>query len=135
MRRRCTASATWKTSAGCASTCPPATATRPTPYSTSTAESTPTIRRFRSPTTESEAMRRVIQFSTGNVGRHSLRAIIGRPDLELVGVHASGPDKIGKDAAELSGLETPTGITATGDVDELVGLGADCVVYTSQGET
>jgi hypothetical protein len=28
-------------------------------------------------------MRRVIQFSTGNVGQHSLRAIIGRPDLEL----------------------------------------------------
>ena len=35
-------------------------------------------------------MRRVIQFSTGNVGRHALRTIIGRPDLELVGVHANG---------------------------------------------
>ena len=54
-------------------------------------------------------MRRVIQFSTGNVGRHSLKAIIGRPDLELVGVHASGPDKIGRDASELCGLDTPTG--------------------------
>ena len=80
-------------------------------------------------------MRRVIQFSTGNVGRHSLRAIIGRSDLELVGVHASGPGKIGKDAAELCGLDEPTGIIATGDVDALIGLGADCVVYTSQGET
>ncbi len=80
-------------------------------------------------------MRRVIQFSTGNVGRHSLRAIIGRPDLELVGVHASGPAKIGKDAAELCGWDEPTGISATDDVDALVALGADCVVYTSQGET
>lgn len=80
-------------------------------------------------------MRRVIQFSTGNVGRHSLRAIIGRPDLELVGVHASGADKIGRDAAQLCGLEEPTGIIATDDVDALVNLGADCVVYTSQGET
>ena len=35
-------------------------------------------------------MRRVIQFSTGNVGRLALRTIIGRPDLELVGVHANG---------------------------------------------
>jgi len=26
----------------------------------------------------------VVQFSTGNVGRHALRAIIERPDLELV---------------------------------------------------
>ncbi|HEY4792956.1 MAG TPA: dihydrodipicolinate reductase, partial [Mycobacterium sp.] len=40
-------------------------------------------------------MRRVIQFSTGNVGRHSLRAIIARPDLELVGVHAASSEKIG----------------------------------------
>jgi hypothetical protein len=80
-------------------------------------------------------MRRVIQFSTGNVGRHSLRAIIGRPDLELVGLHASSPAKVGKDAAELCGLDESTGITATDDVDALVALGADCVVYTSQGET
>lgn len=80
-------------------------------------------------------MRRVIQFSTGNVGRHSLRAIIGRPDLELVGVHAAGPDKIGKDAAQLCGLAESTGIIATDDIDALLNLGADCVVYTSQGET
>ncbi|OBI14796.1 dihydrodipicolinate reductase [Mycobacterium sp. E2462] len=80
-------------------------------------------------------MRRVIQFSTGNVGRHSLRAIIGRPDLELVGVHAASADKVGKDAAQLCGLDVPTGIVATDDVDALVHLGADCVVYTSQGET
>jgi hypothetical protein len=80
-------------------------------------------------------VRRVIQFSTGNVGRHSLRAIIGRPDLELVGVHAASADKIGKDAAHLCGLDDPTGIVATDDIDALVALGADCVVYTSQGET
>ncbi|MDT3443922.1 hypothetical protein [Pseudofrankia sp. BMG5.37] len=36
---------------------------------------------------------RVIQFSTGNVGRRSLRSIINRPGLELVGVHASSPDE------------------------------------------
>lgn len=80
-------------------------------------------------------VRRVVQFSTGNVGRHSLRTIIGRPDLELVGVHASGPDKAGRDAADLCGLAEPTGILATSDLDTLVALGADCVVYTSQGET
>lgn len=80
-------------------------------------------------------MRRVIQFSTGNVGRHSLQAIIGRPDLELVGVHAASSDKIGRDASELCGLGEPTGVIATDDIDALVALGADCVVYTSQGET
>lgn len=78
---------------------------------------------------------RVIQFSTGNVGRHALRAILGRPGLELVGVHASSPDKVGRDAAELCGLAAPTGIVATDDLDELLDLEADCVVYTSQAES
>jgi hypothetical protein len=78
---------------------------------------------------------RVIQFSTGNVGVHALRHIIEHPDLELVGVHASRPAKIGRDAADLCGLSEPTGVTATDDVAALVALGADCVVYTSQGET
>lgn len=80
-------------------------------------------------------MRRVVQFSTGNVGRHSLAALIGRPDLELVGVHAASKDKIGRDAADLCGLTDPTGIVATDDIDALIALRPDCVVYTALGET
>ena len=80
-------------------------------------------------------MRRVVQFSTGNVGQHSLKAIIGRPDLELVGLHAASPNKIGRDASELCGLKDPTGIIATDDIDALIALKPDCVVYTAQGET
>ena len=57
------------------------------------------------------------------------------PDLELVGVHAASAEKIGQDAAELCGLDKPTGVIATDDVGALIDLGADCVVYTSQGET
>ena len=78
---------------------------------------------------------RVVQFSTGNVGRHALRSLIEHPDIELVGVHAASPSKIGRDAAELCGLSEPTGVIATDDVDALVTLGADCVVYTSQAES
>src|SRR4029079_13871528 len=80
-------------------------------------------------------MRRVVQFSTGNVGQHSLKAIIGRPDLELVGLHAASPNKIGRDAAELCGLNEPTGVIATDDIDALIALEPHCVVYTAQGET
>ena len=79
-------------------------------------------------------MKNVIQFSTGNVGRHALRLIVERPDLRLVGMHAHAADKVGRDAAELCGLDQPTGILATDDIDALVALGADCVVYTSQAE-
>ena len=80
-------------------------------------------------------MRRVVQFSTGNVGVHSLQAIIGRPDMELVGVHAASPNKIGRDASELCGLDQPTGVIATDDIDALIASKPDCVVYTAQGET
>lgn len=78
---------------------------------------------------------RVIQWGTGNVGFHSLRHIIRHPDLELVGVHAHSPDKIGKDAATLCGLDDATGIVATDDIDALLALNADVVSYTVKGET
>lgn len=78
---------------------------------------------------------RVIQWGTGNVGKHSLRHIIGHPELELVGVHAHSPEKVGKDAARLCGLPGDTGVIATGDVDALLSLQADVVVYTTKGET
>ncbi len=54
---------------------------------------------------------RVIQWTTGNIARRSLHAIIGRPDMELVGVYAHGQDKVDVDAAELSGWPEPTGVT------------------------
>jgi 4-hydroxy-tetrahydrodipicolinate reductase len=77
----------------------------------------------------------VIQWSTGNAGRKALRGILRHPELELVGVHAHSPAKIGKDAAELCGWDAPTGVVATGDADALLALDADCVCYTAQGET
>ena len=78
---------------------------------------------------------RVVQWGTGNVGYHSLRHLIRHPDMELVGVHAHNPAKIGKDAAELAGLSELTGVHATDDVDALLALKPDCVVYTVKGET
>lgn len=78
---------------------------------------------------------RVVQWSTGNVGFHSLRHLIRHPDLDLVGVHAHSPEKIGKDAGELAGLDEKTGIVATNDTDALLALEPDCVVYTVKGET
>ena len=85
--------------------------------------------------TESGRRLRVIQWSTGNAGRCALRGILRHPELELVGVHAHSKAKVGKDAAELCGLDRPTGIRATDDVDALLALDADCVSYNAQGET
>ncbi|MBF6220310.1 dihydrodipicolinate reductase [Nocardia abscessus] len=71
---------------------------------------------------------RVVQWTTGNVGKSSVRAIVANPLLELVGCYAWSPDKVGRDVGELCGIE-PLGVTATGDVDALLALKPDCVVY------
>lgn len=72
---------------------------------------------------------RVIQWTTGNIGRRSAHAILARPDLELVGVYAHGAEKVGKDAAELCGWPEPTGVLATDDVDALLALAPDACCY------
>lgn len=71
---------------------------------------------------------RVVQWTTGNVGRRSVRAVVSRPDLELVGCYAWSPDKVERDVGELAGIE-PVGVAATDDVDALLALRPDCVVY------
>lgn len=71
---------------------------------------------------------RIIQWTTGNVGRESVKAILRHPDLELVGCYAWSPEKEGRDAGELCGID-PVGIAATRDVDQLLSLDPDCVVY------
>ncbi|MCH9640953.1 MAG: dihydrodipicolinate reductase [Actinomycetia bacterium] len=72
---------------------------------------------------------RVIQWTTGNIGRRSLHAIIGRDDMELVGVYAHGADKSGVDAAELCGWPHATGVKATSDIDQLLELQPDACCY------
>ena len=71
---------------------------------------------------------RVVQWTTGNVGKRSVRAVVAHPDFELVGCYAWSPDKVGRDVGELCGID-PIGVTATDDVDALLALKPDCVVY------
>jgi hypothetical protein len=71
---------------------------------------------------------RVVQWNTGNVGSSSLKSIANNPLLELVGCYAWSPEKVGRDAGELVGI-APIGVAATNDVDALLALKPDCVVY------
>lgn len=71
---------------------------------------------------------RVVQWATGGVGRAAIAGVQARPDLELVGCWVHSPAKDGRDAGELAGLG-PIGVRATTDVEALVALEADCVVY------
>jgi hypothetical protein len=75
---------------------------------------------------------RVVGWSTGAVGRISIRAIARRPDLDLVGVWVHSDDKVGTDAGTLADT-SPLGVAATNDVDALFALEPDCVVYSASG--
>ncbi|MBY8862312.1 dihydrodipicolinate reductase [Nocardia sp. CA2R105] len=71
---------------------------------------------------------RVVQWTTGNVGRASVQAIVANPRFELIGCYAWSQDKAGLDVGELVGIE-PLGVAATNDVEALLALKPDCVVY------
>jgi hypothetical protein len=72
---------------------------------------------------------RVIQWATGNLGRAAIEGVRSHPDLELVGCWVHSEKKAGRDVGEICGVE-PMGITATNDVDALLTLDADCILYS-----
>jgi len=74
---------------------------------------------------------RVVQWGAGNVGTRAMRAVIKHPDMTLVGLKEIG-EKVGRDAGELCGLGT-IGVIATDDIDEIIALKPDCVLYMQQG--
>lgn len=73
---------------------------------------------------------RVIQWGTGAIGKELLATILDpRSGLELAGVRVYSDEKDGVDAGVLIGRD-PVGITASCDVDRVLAVDADCVVYT-----
>ncbi|BBY04372.1 NAD(P)H-dependent amine dehydrogenase family protein [Mycobacterium seoulense] len=71
---------------------------------------------------------RVVQWSTGNIGKRALGILLDRDDFDVVGVHALGAEKVGRDAGVLA--DRPAiGVAATSDVDALLDLAPDCVNY------
>lgn len=71
---------------------------------------------------------RVAVISTGWISSVSIRAIVRRPHLDLVGVWVHSPEKVGRDAGEIVGLG-PIGVLTTGDLDDIIALKPDCVLY------
>ena len=72
---------------------------------------------------------RVVQWTTGNVGKSSVEAISKNPTYQLVGCYAWSKDKAGRDVGELVGIE-PLGVTATNDIDALLALEPDAPFTT-----
>ena len=78
--------------------------------------------------TNSQRRYRVAQWATGNVGKVAIRHFAENPVFELSAVLVFGAEKVGKDAGELAGI-APIGVRATDDVDAIVDLDVDCVMY------
>jgi len=72
---------------------------------------------------------RVIQWSTGNVGKGAIKAIAERSELELVGLYVTSAEKAGQDAGVLAGIDE-LGVVACSEVEEIVALDADVVIHT-----
>lgn len=72
---------------------------------------------------------RLIQWTSGKVAREAVKAVLGRPDMQIVGAYAFSASKVGTDLGELCGLPERIGVAATDDIDALIALKADCVLY------
>jgi 2,4-diaminopentanoate dehydrogenase len=75
-----------------------------------------------------------IVWGTGNVGRAAIRAVAAHPALVLTGVLVHNPDKVGRDAGTLAGLDTELGVAAGDDIDALLATGPQAVVYAASGD-
>lgn len=75
---------------------------------------------------------RVVQWSAGRMGKKSIRGVVDHPNLDLVGLYVYSEDKDGVDAGVLAEIE-PLGIAATRDIEDVVALAPDCVLYMQEG--
>ncbi|MDY0014046.1 MAG: hypothetical protein RBS40_14265 [Rhodocyclaceae bacterium] len=73
---------------------------------------------------------KLIVWGPGRMGGLCLWEIANSPALELVGLRVYSDGKVGVDAGELVGI-APMGVKATNDVDTLLKIDCDCVVYTA----
>ena len=71
---------------------------------------------------------RIAHYGTGDTGSQALRALIARPEFEVVAHLVHSPEKVGRDAGEIVGV-APVGVRATDDFDEFLSVDADCVAY------
>jgi len=71
---------------------------------------------------------KIIQWYTGDIARHQIRVISACPSMELVGAYVHHPEKAGMDAGEIAGID-PIGVIASNDMEAMLALEADCVLY------
>ena len=71
---------------------------------------------------------RVAHYGTGDTGSQALRNLLARPEFDVVAHLVHSHEKVRRDSGEIVGV-APNGVRATGDLDEFLAVGADCVTY------
>lgn len=72
---------------------------------------------------------KVIQWCSGTVGTHAIKAVAERANLELVGMYAFSDNKVGQDAGTIAGIDA-LGVRAVNDVNKILDMDADVVLHT-----
>ncbi len=76
---------------------------------------------------------RVVQYGVGPIGLASIRAVLARRDIELVGAIDSDPAKLQRDVADFAGLRRPSGIRVSDRPGEVLANGEpDVVLHSTQ---
>ncbi len=77
---------------------------------------------------------KVVVWGTGEVGRHSIRALADRnSEFDIVGALVYDPKKDGRDIGEIAAAKS-IGVNATTDKNAILALDADCVLHHALGE-
>jgi hypothetical protein len=76
----------------------------------------------------------VVQYGAGTIGAAIARLVTRRADLRLVGVIDNDPGKIGRDAGEVLGLDSPLGFPVQGDDACLRHLAPTVVMHSTASE-
>ena len=76
---------------------------------------------------------RVVQYGVGPIGLAAIRAVLARPDLELVGAIDIDPALQQRDVADLAGLRRPSGVRVSHRAQEILAVGQpDVVLHSTQ---
>ncbi len=76
---------------------------------------------------------RVVIYGLGQIGLETAKVILGRRDLQLVGVIDNDPAKLQRDVADLAGMTRPSGVRVSDRPDDVLGVTRPNVVILTTG--
>ena len=76
---------------------------------------------------------KIIQWYTGEIARHQVRVLSDHPLFEVVGAFVHHDEKNGVDVGKIAGI-APLGVLATNDLEKILAVEADCVLYNPPTE-